>query len=150
IENAYQALAIDERRKPFKPNIWVRPPGWQGQLEQAWFAGVHSNVGGGYWPDGLANEALHWIVEKAEKVGLEVDSAYLGHFLPCFNSTLQDSMTLLYRLMRPLARELGAHATDGEVVHQSALDRTALPACQYRPNNLGAYVRDRKIANAKT
>ena len=66
IEHAYHALAIDERRKPFAPDIWTRPAGWQGQLEQAWFPGVHSNVGGGYAPDGLANEALQWIVEKAE------------------------------------------------------------------------------------
>ena len=68
IQNAFHALAIDERRKPFAPDIWEKPAGWAGQLEQAWFAGVHSNVGGSYAPDGLANEALHWIVEKAEKV----------------------------------------------------------------------------------
>src|SRR6516164_6604473 len=28
IENAYHALAIDERRKPFQPNLWTRSPGW--------------------------------------------------------------------------------------------------------------------------
>ena len=44
----------------------MRPAGWTGNLVQAWFPGVHSNVGGGYSPDGLANEALHWVVEKAE------------------------------------------------------------------------------------
>src|SRR5437588_213063 len=65
IKNAYHALAIDERRKPFAPNVWTRPKDWGGTLQQAWFPGVHSNVGGGYSPDGLANEALHWIVEKA-------------------------------------------------------------------------------------
>src|SRR5690606_16121474 len=47
IEHAYHALAIDERRKPFAPSIWRRPEGWTGVLEQAWFPGVHSNVGGG-------------------------------------------------------------------------------------------------------
>jgi uncharacterized protein (DUF2235 family) len=48
IQNAYHALAIDERRSPFTPNLWSRPPGWTGTLQQAWFAGVHCNVGGGY------------------------------------------------------------------------------------------------------
>ena len=47
IENAYHALALDERRKPFTPNLWQRPANWAGQIEQAWFAGVHCNVGGG-------------------------------------------------------------------------------------------------------
>ena len=51
IQNAFHALAIDERRKPFVPDMWQKPAEWAGQLEQAWFAGVHSNVGGSYAPD---------------------------------------------------------------------------------------------------
>jgi hypothetical protein len=132
-----QALAIDERRKPFAPNIWTRPAGWAGQLEQAWFPGVHSNVGGGYTPDGLANEALHWVVEKAEHLGLEFDAGYLAHFLPCFNSLLQDSMTGIYKVMGSNVRTLGER---GEAIHQSAMDRKNLPACAYDPPNLKAYL----------
>jgi len=138
IQHAVQALAIDERRKPFAPDIWTRPTGWAGHLEQAWFAGVHSNVGGGYAPDGLANEALHWIVEKAENLGLEFDKPFLAHFLPCFNSVLNDSMTAMYKLMRPHLRPIGQHGVAGEAVHQSALDRGRLPECQYAPANLQA------------
>src|SRR5438270_106668 len=37
-QHACQALAIDERRKPFKPNVWTRSPGWAGTVEQVWFA----------------------------------------------------------------------------------------------------------------
>ena len=136
IQNASQALAIDERRKPFAPDIWVKPAGWGGQLEQAWFPGVHANIGGGYDPDGLANEALHWMVERAESLGLEVDSAYLGHFLPCFNSVLNNSMSLGYRLMGPKPRTIGEHAADGEAVHQAAMDRVGLAACGYAPENV--------------
>jgi hypothetical protein len=95
-------------------------------------------VGGSYSPDGLANEALHWIVEKAEKLGLEFDNPYLAHFLPCFNSVLNDSMTTTYRVMGPNVRTLGKHVADGEVVHQSAIDRMGLPVCQYAPENLKA------------
>jgi uncharacterized protein (DUF2235 family) len=140
IENAYHALAIDERRRPFKPDLWTRPAGWLGQLEQAWFAGVHSNVGGSYSPDGLANEALHWIVEKAEALGLEFDSDYLRNFLPCFNSYLADSMSLKYRAMGPYTRPLGEHAADGECVHQSAVDRSRLAECAYAPGTLAGYL----------
>lgn len=43
-------------------------------LEQVWFAGVHSDVGGGYPPDKkgrcLADMPLCWMAEEAEKQGL--------------------------------------------------------------------------------
>jgi len=140
ILNAYHAVAIDERRKPFAQNMWKRPAGWTGKLEQAWFAGVHSNVAGGYAPDGLANEALHWIVEKAESLGLEFDKPFLKHYRPCFNSAMRDSMTLMYQVMGPHVRPIGEHAADGEFVHKSAVDRLNLPECAYDPENLRAYV----------
>lgn len=136
IENAYHALAIDEQRKPFKPDLWSKPKDWSGKLEQAWFAGVHSNVGGSYAPDGLANEALHWIVEKAEALGLAFDGAYLEKFTPCFNSVLNDSMTVKYRIMGPYVRPLGGQPNDGECIHQSAIDRSKLAECKYGPANL--------------
>ena len=140
IQNAYQALAIDERRKPFQPNLWTRPPGWTGQLEQAWFPGVHCSVGGGYSPDGLANEALHWIVEKAEGLGLKFDSNYLKHFTPCFNSVLHNSMTTAYKVMGQHIRPLGKQPADGEVLHKSASDRRNLAECHYHPENLEAFL----------
>ena len=139
IENAFHALAIDERRGPFKPTLWQRPPGWSGSLEQAWFPGVHCNVGGGYTPDGLANEALHWMVERAEKLGLELDRAYLEHFRPCFNSKLHDSMSLKYRVFGEHIRPIGEFLAHGEAVHQAAADRRRLFET-YRATNLEAYV----------
>ena len=58
---ACQALALDEERTTFHPQLWderVVPPGTfdpdqerfikDEQISQVWFAGVHSNVGGGY------------------------------------------------------------------------------------------------------
>ncbi|MCU7942954.1 MAG: DUF2235 domain-containing protein [Candidatus Thiodiazotropha sp. (ex Cardiolucina cf. quadrata)] len=143
IENAIHAISIDERRKPFKPSIWKRPLSWQGEVQQAWFAGVHSNVGGSYSPDGLANEALHWVVEKSEALGLECDHDYLAHFRPCFNSVLNDSMTIPYRVMGPFERQIGNHVNDGEVLHQSVLDRMHLAKCDYAPSNLKAYTENR-------
>lgn len=74
-----------------------RPAGAE-RWNSVWFAGVHSNVGGSYSPDGLANEALHWIIEKVEDQELEFDKPFLQHYLPCFNSVLIDSMTLIYKM----------------------------------------------------
>lgn len=140
IQNAAQALAIDERRKPFLPSIWTRPTDWQGELQQAWFPGVHTNVGGGYEFDGVANEALHWIVEKAHALGLAFDEEYLGYFRPCFNSDLYDSMSLAYRVFGNGVRRLGNHRGDREALHQAAVDRSAYGPCAYTPRNLRDYL----------
>ena len=75
IQNAFQALAIDERRREFTPTPWLAGiPPLPGQvLEQVWFSGVHSDVGGGY-PDGeLALIPLAWMASKAAALGLEFD-----------------------------------------------------------------------------
>ena len=140
IKNAYQALAIDERRSTFAPNLWTRA-GWTGTLSQAWFAGVHSDIGGGYFPDTLAEEALQWMVENAERHGLEFDPEYLDHYLPCFNGNLHDSMTVMYRLLGTLERPIGQHLQDGEAIHKSALDRMAREPCAYAPPNLIAFLK---------
>lgn len=139
IENAYQALAIDERRRPFAPSVWERPPGWTGKLEQAWFAGVHSDVGGGQPRDGLANEALHWIVEKAEGCGLVFDSDFLAHFKPCFNGDLHDSMSPMYRVMVPITRQIGGRGQNGEAAHEAAIDRCLMTKLAYDPSNLKVF-----------
>lgn len=136
IDSAYHALAIDERRVPFKPSLWTRPPGWTGRLEQTWFCGVHCNVGGGYAPDGLANEALHWLVEKSQDHGLEFDNPYLGYFRPCFNSTLNDSMTAMYRVLGEYSRPLGANRAHGEQIHQAVIDRLNSKDLKYTPANV--------------
>ncbi|KAF3043274.1 hypothetical protein E8E11_000940 [Didymella keratinophila] len=52
VEHAYHALALDERRKAFRPTLWYIPKALKGkknepELKQVWFPGVHINVGGG-------------------------------------------------------------------------------------------------------
>jgi hypothetical protein len=50
VENAFHALALDERRSDFTPTLWIQSPEAQAaaqKLVQVWFPGVHSNVGGG-------------------------------------------------------------------------------------------------------
>lgn len=71
IVNAYQALAIDEHRSNFKHIPWHRDPGLGnkptvlgGEIEQRWFAGAHSNVGGGYDDNVLTQIPLEWMLRK--------------------------------------------------------------------------------------
>lgn len=74
VDEAYQAVAIDERRGPFTPTMWQQHPDAVGQrLQQVWFSGVHTDVGGGYEDSGLSDIALRWMIERAEGAGLALD-----------------------------------------------------------------------------
>jgi len=81
IVKARHALAIDDERATFHPVLWnedetnTKPSGTSRstsdeQLLQVWFAGVHSNVGGGYPDDSLANVSLAWMMAEAKEAGL--------------------------------------------------------------------------------
>ena len=50
VEHAVQALSIDDARAAFEPRLWEDTP----NVEQVWFSGVHSNVGGGYPKQGMS------------------------------------------------------------------------------------------------
>ncbi|TKA67742.1 hypothetical protein B0A55_07786 [Friedmanniomyces simplex] len=64
ISNAYHALALDERRYPYSPAIWERQEGCTTHLEQVWFPGAHSNVGGSYADAGIADLTLAWMMDR--------------------------------------------------------------------------------------
>ncbi|PSN72072.1 hypothetical protein BS50DRAFT_597501 [Corynespora cassiicola Philippines] len=64
IENAFQALALDEKRSAFSPAVWEKPEGNRTTLRQVWFPGTHSNVGGGYDDQELANITLAWMMSQ--------------------------------------------------------------------------------------
>lgn len=66
IENAFQALALDEERGPYTPALWEKPRGSTTNLKQVWFPGVHSNVGGGYDDADIANITLAWMMSRME------------------------------------------------------------------------------------
>ncbi len=106
VQHARQALAIDEARYDFRPEIWSgsRP----GQtLKQRLFAGVHSNVGGGYVDDGLANVAFQWILGEAEAQGLRVDPKFVAHFHAYPQDHLYRSGSIFYRIFDVLRHRVG-------------------------------------------
>jgi hypothetical protein len=69
VRRVRHAMSIDERRAFFRPNRWTpKPPATQ-DVQEMWFAGCHSDVGGGH-PEqrphsALAKIALRWMVEEA-------------------------------------------------------------------------------------
>ncbi|KAF2396115.1 hypothetical protein EJ06DRAFT_243851 [Trichodelitschia bisporula] len=76
IENAFQALALEERRTAFAPAVWEKPRGNRTRLRQVWFPGVHSNVGGGLDDQNLANISLAWMLSQIAPF-LDIQTGYI-------------------------------------------------------------------------
>jgi uncharacterized protein (DUF2235 family) len=79
VDNALHALALDEKRKSFLPTLWQQDPAAKanGQtLKQVWFAGVHTNVGGGYEEHGLSDITLAWMASEVDPL-LAIDFDYI-------------------------------------------------------------------------
>lgn len=73
VEHAAHALAIDDERHTFHPILWDQSSVEdQKRIQQVWFCGMHSNVGGGYPEDDLALIPLNWMMTAAgsESLGL--------------------------------------------------------------------------------
>lgn len=136
VRHAFHALAIDERRGPFKPTLWLQQPDAHDQvLEQRWFAGVHSDVGGGYEDTALSALPLAWLAERAREceLVLDVDAFAAGDPL----GALHDSRTGLYRRLRAFDRVLVG--TVAGTVSPSVDARCAGAAPPYLPGSVTAW-----------
>jgi len=163
VDAAFQALAIDEKRRPFKPAIWEPSPNrTRGQrLEQVWFSGVHSDVGGGYRQTGLSDIALRWMADKAYECDLRfrtgtifADPAsinlYDGEDVTVAENPLMDpahkSYKGIYRLLPPRRRRIGETDVRSESVTSTAVERAGGVDGQdggvagYRPKFLVRYL----------
>lgn len=86
------AIAMDERRRMFRVSHWAQPQPFianrfrpadttEQDIQQRWFPGVHSDIGGGYREDesGLSKIPLIWMVEEAAAAGLKINKPNLRH-----------------------------------------------------------------------
>jgi uncharacterized protein (DUF2235 family) len=149
--NAYQALAIDERRQQFPPTLWTSQPVAGQVLEQVWFAGCHGDVGGGGSYPGLADVTLGWMMRKAHGLGLEFDDDVWNHYssVPSTDALAQvdDSWRIYWMIPKP--RQISGNA---------ALSNSVVNRCQsipgYRPVNLtfdaGALAKTYSIVQVQT
>lgn len=161
VKHAYQALAVDERRRPFQPDLWTGDPAPGQTIQQVWFAGVHSNIGGSYRNTGLSDIALKWLAGRGVRHGLEFTEAFKC-FLEAQSGTaeegrLEDSFSSFYKVLgavgvRPYLREIGPNQhgkirrqdwkVPGEMVHPSAKAAIGKPFAgnagdkPYQPDNL--------------
>ncbi len=125
VEHAYQAIAIDDERKPFHPILWDTVITDYQTIRQVWFAGMHTDVGGGYQEEGLSDIPLVWLTHMAVLNGLRIYPNHKVEIAEDENGFMHDSrgrwMTKLYRRQ---VRYWPSDREDKPVVHQSVLDRT--------------------------
>ncbi len=143
VEHACHAVAIDECRRLFQPTLFRRSASGAQRghvLEQSWFAGVHSNVGGGYQDTGLSDIALHWMAARAEARGLALDPRWRARIDPDEFGELRDSRRGVYRLLGKSVRALGAQNDGFERAHVSPVTRAERDPAKYEPANLRSYL----------
>lgn len=75
VKTARHALALDETRDTFKPSLMNKRAG----IEEKWFIGSHSDIGGGFKERALSNAAMDWMVQEARKVGLDINDPKRGN-----------------------------------------------------------------------
>lgn len=68
IKSAVHLVSIDEKRLAFQPTLF----NYDERITEIWFAGVHSDIGGGYWFDGLSDITLDFMCKRAEQAGLKI------------------------------------------------------------------------------
>ena len=99
VQVARHAVAIDEKRADFRPTLWKEKPDEEAvpkanekanpkpDVKQVWFAGVHSDVGGGGRPKNgekterskyLSDVALAWMANEAKAEGLALEDHLHG------------------------------------------------------------------------
>jgi uncharacterized protein (DUF2235 family) len=157
VHAARHAVSIDERRWFFRQNRMKKAP--DQQLDELWFPGVHSDIGGGYphTEGALWREPFEWILRGAEDAGLKIDETRRTQILPPVQpdstATAEKHESLkglwwpaeffpkwqwssLRQRTRPAIGGGRFRAiANGALLHRSALVRLRKDAT-YRPNNL--------------
>ena len=147
IKRARHALALDDERQTFTPELWNETGETDPErVKQVWFAGAHSNVGGGYPKHGMSLVALDWMMAEAERAGpggvglrfIDADRLYAGTHQDVHDK-LYDSRAGLGVYYRWEPRDVaGLCKTHGVAprVHVTVFERIAMRTDGYAPGNI--------------
>jgi uncharacterized protein (DUF2235 family) len=143
------ALALDDERQTFHPLLMTEAGCTPAShirdetLSQVWFAGAHSNVGGGYPNDSLSYVPLLWMAEEAQRKHLVLHQSIVNQWKACAdpNGPAHDSrrgVGAYYRyLPRSVARLSADRLAGVEIprpkIHESVFQRIAIAPQEYAP-----------------
>ncbi|HYH69293.1 MAG TPA: DUF2235 domain-containing protein [Urbifossiella sp.] len=140
VDRAYHALALDEHRSDYAATLWDEAAAPGQVFEQRWFAGAHSDVGGGYPDRRLSDLSLRWMQDRAAEAGLELKP--VGVRPDGFAGPPTDSYALFLggkfaRLVPRHFRPVFATTAGNEVLDPSVERRRGDAGLAYRPGNPG-------------
>lgn len=142
VQHACQALAIDDERKSFHPILWNEESQKDKErIEQVWFTGMHSNVGGGYPRHGLSLVPLNWMIKNARAAGLHFDEVIRQSYLTHENihDKMHDSRSFLGLFYRYHPRFITEMCEKNQVdvqIDSSVSQRIGLSTQGYAPGNV--------------
>ena len=125
------AIALDERRSQYRPNLWTEPAGEGQSIVQVWFPGAHADVGGSYPQAGLSHVALHWMLRVAAEQGLIVDSTAASRYVENHKDRLHNPLLPAWWMLGWWRRRV----PHGAFVHHSVVARKR-DVAGYDPPNL--------------
>jgi uncharacterized protein (DUF2235 family) len=143
-----QALAVDENREAFLPELWADVDA-EGQaagqvIEQVWFPGVHSDIGGGYDDDWkLADLALDWMLDRLRNVArLHIPLTVAMADNLCGRG--HDERTGMGVMWLPAARVIRSEMVDRDMLCGRIEERFDRYQPLYRPPSLASHPRVRR------
>lgn len=158
VRHARHALSLDDERTTFHPvRIGHAEPGGKTRtdrcedVEEVWFAGVHSDVGGGYADDALARVPLHWMLDRIaaapgpsgplrfDPAATVAQTAAMSPYGPRHDS--RSGFGIFYRYAPrsltpardPLPRHPGETYGGAPVLHESVVERMLHGCDRYAP-----------------
>lgn len=151
VNRACHAISIDDERRTFHPVLWDESQACPDKIEQVWFSGAHSDVGGGYPRYTLSLVTLDWMISKVEapcksEPGLHfikhVREEY--HAQSDWNGLQHDSRSGFAAYYRYKPREIARICNDSRngviiekpKIHHSVFERIKLGVVPYAPMGL--------------
>jgi len=139
---ACHAVAVDEKRASFQPTLWQETAENRHRIKQAWFPGVHSDVGGGYRERHHSDVALEWMIEQAKGRGLLIreDTEY-EYRVDLREDIHASAFDIFGKEIGVEPREAPVTAENRSKVHRSVREKMNLRD-DYKPLALMKYITD--------
>lgn len=157
VKRACHAVSVDDERQTFHPVLWDESDETDpGRIEQVWFPGVHSDVGGGYPKHSLSLVALDWMIARVEtkrsdigSLGLHLIQQRRDEFVrhSDWHGPQHDSRALAGAYYRYKPRDIATlcnNTKNGVLIkrpkiHRSVMERIAGNVTPYSPTGLPEY-----------